>query len=189
MKRSATPSLAIRTLVLLAIVLTALLASMSSASAYVHTTVSGRPGAVQPYQTVGTHLQVNCGAPGYTNCFAPGLSVHGPVVYRSPASTGTQYVTVRYTVFRWTGSGWAYETSRDFSGTINAGQTGAALQSWNVLTTSGHKKTSFSIVWSDTYGRTLASSAVAMNGNDYACNTRFTLKCNAYTGSVAVWTP
>ena len=111
------------------------------------------------------------------------------MVFRSPASTGTQYVTVRYTVHRWNGVAWVYETSRDFSGTIYKGQRGAALRTWQVHTTSGYKKTSFSIVWSNAYGRILATSAVAMNGYDYACSTRFTFKCTAYNGSVAVYTP
>lgn len=189
MNRTSIRGLGARTLALVAVLLTALLAWAPSASAYVHVTGSGNPGAVQAYRTLGTHLQVPCGAVGYYNCFAPGLTVSGPVVYRSPASTGTQYVKVRYTVFRWNGSGWYIETTRDFSGTINAGQTGVALPAWNVLTTSGHKQTGFSIVWTDAYGRALATSAVSMNGNDYACSTRFTYRCSAHTGSVAVWTP
>lgn len=189
MNRSTTRRLGIRTVALLSLVLAAFIASSSSASAYTHTGLSGRPGLVQPFQTLGTHLQVPCGAYGYSNCFAPGLTVQGPVVYRSPAATGIQYVTVRYNVYRWTGVGWAYETGREFSGTIGASQTGVALNIWNVLTTSGHKRTTFSIKWSNTYGQTLATSAVDMSGNDYACSTRFTLKCTVYTGSVAVYTP
>ena len=182
-------SLGARIVALLAIVLTAFFASSPSASAFTHTGVSGRPGPVQPYQTLGTHFQVACGAPGYTNCFAPGLKVQGPVVYRSPASAGTQYVTVRYSVYRWDGAAWYHETSRDFSGTIYTGQTGAALQTWDVLTTGGLKRINFSVVWSNPYGQILASSVVNMNGNDYACSTRFTFKCTAYNGSIGVYTP
>jgi hypothetical protein len=189
MNRSTIRSFGARTVALLAIVFTTFLVSTPAASAYQHNAVSGRPGSVRAYQTLGTHLQVPCGGYGYTNCFAPGLTVQGPVVYRSPASTSTQYVTVRYTVHRWNGVAWVYETSRDFYGPISTGQTGVALQTWKVLTTSGYKKTSFSIVWSNAYGQILATSAVAMNGNDYACSTRFTFKCTAYTGSVAVYTP
>lgn len=187
--RSTTRTLGARIAALLAILLTTLLLSSPSASAYTHTTVSGRPGPVRPYQTLGTHLQVNCGAPGYVDCFGPGLTISGPVVFRSPASTGTQYVTVRYNVYRWTGAAWVYETSRDFSSTIYAGQTGAAMHTWQVHTTSGFKKTSFNVVWSNAYGQILATSVVAMNGNDYACSTRFTFKCTAYNGWVAVYTP
>jgi hypothetical protein len=189
MNRSSIRSFGARTVALLAIVFTTFLVSSPSASAYQHSAISGRPGSVQAYQTLGTHFQVPCGASGYTNCFGPGLAVQGPVVFRSPASTSTQYVTVRYTVYRWNGVAWVYETARDFSGAISTGQTGVALQTWNVLTTTGYKKTSFSIVWSNAYGQILATSAVAMNGNDYACSTRFTFKCTAYTGSVAVYTP
>ena len=189
MLRSVTLRPSVRILVLLATVLAALLGSSSTASAYQHVGVSGRPGAVQPYATQGTHLQVPCGAAGYYNCFAPGLFVQGPVVYRSPAATGTQYVYVRYTVHRWSAGSWVQETARNFSGTIGAGQSGVRLPTWNVLTTVGHKRTTFSIGWADAYGRTIATSAVVMNGNDYACNTRFTLRCDAYNGSVAVYTP
>ena len=189
MLRSAIRRQSLRALVLLATVLATLLGSTTAASAFNHIGVSGRPGAVQPYKTQGTHLQVPCGAAGYYNCFAPGLFVHGPVVYRSPATTGTQYVTVRYAVLRWSAGSWVQETARVFSGTIGAGQTSVKLPTWNVLTTVGFKSTSFGITWSDAYGRALGTSVVVMNGNDYACNTRFTLKCDAYSGSVAVYTP
>jgi hypothetical protein len=189
MHRSTTLNLGARTVALLAIVLTTFLMSTPSASAYQHVAASGRPGSVRAYQTLGTHLQVNCGAYGYVNCYGPGLTISGPVVYRSPASTGTQYVTVRYTVLRWNGVAWVFETSRDFYSTIYTGQTGTALQTWDVHTTSGYKRTTFSIVWTNPYGQILASSRVDMNGNDYACRTRFTFKCTAYNGSVAVYTP
>lgn len=189
MSRSTIVGPSIRFLVLLAAVLTVLLGSSSTASAYQHIGVSGRPGAAQAYATQGTHLQVLCGARGYYNCFAPGLFVQGPLVYRSPATTGAQNVHVRYGVHRWSAGSWVQENARDFSGTIGVGQSAVRLPTWNVLTTVGHKRTIFSIVWTDAYGRTIATSAVVMNGNDYACNTRFTLRCDVYNGSVAVYQP
>lgn len=189
MNSSPIRSLGVRIVALLATVLTTFVLSSPSASAYTHRALSGRPGAVQPYQTLGTHLQVNCGGYGYTNCFGPGLTISGPVVFRSPASRSTQYVTVRYNVYRWSGAAWVFETSRIFSRVIRTGQRAAALQTWQVHTTSGYKRTTFRVRWSNASGRTLASSAVVMNGNDYACSTRFTFQCTAYNGSVAVYTP
>lgn len=184
-----TRRLVTKTLALLALVFTTLVVSPTAASAYEHTAIQGRPGAALPYQVLGTHLQTPCGGP-YTGCFQPGLIIQGATVYRSPATTGTQYVTVRYLVQRWNpGFGWAAETSQDFSATMGAGYGSVRTQAWTVPTTGGYKSVQYAITWRDAYGRLLGQSVVNFNGNDYGCATRFTLKCTAYVGSVAVYQP
>lgn len=184
-----TRRLASKVLALLALVVATVVLSPTSASAYQHSAVLGRPGSVLPYQVLGTHLQAACGGP-YTSCFQPGLIIQGATVYRSPASTGTQYVTVRYLVQRWIpGFGWAVETQQDFAATMGAGYGSVRTQNWNVPTTSGYKNVQYGITWRDPYGRVLGQSVVNFNGNDYACATRFTFQCTAYTGSVAVYQP
>lgn len=189
MNRTTARRHATRILALLALVVTALVMSPSTASAYQHTAVLGRPGAALPYQALGTHFQVPCGG-AYTNCFQPGLIVQGATVYRSPATTGTQYVTVRYLVQRWIpGFGWSAETSRDFSHTMVAGSNAVRTQTWNVLTTGGYKNVQYAITWRDGYGSVLGQSVVHLNGSDYGCSTRFTFQCTAYVGSVAVYQP
>lgn len=175
---------------IVAIVLATMLPWAPAASAYQHVLVSGQAGAVQPYATLGVHLKVPCGVPGYYNCNAPALVVSGPEVYRSPASTGTQYVTANYYVFGWDGGAWVAESVKTFSGSIASWQTGVALPAWSVLPrTGGYKSTAFEIQWSDSAGRILGTSIVAMNGNDYDCRTRFTDRCTAYHGSIVVLRP
>jgi hypothetical protein len=178
-----------KALALLALVVATLIMSPSAASAYQHTAVSGRPGAALPYQVLGTHLQAACGGP-YTGCFQPGLIVQGATVYRSPATTSTQYVTVRYLVQRWIpGFGWSAETSRDVAATMGAGYGSVRTQAWTVPITSGYKNVQYAITWRDAYGRLLGQSVVNFNGSDYGCATQFTWKCTAYVGSVAVYQP
>lgn len=158
-----------------------------SASAYTPYTISGRPGAVVPYQVVGTHFPVACGAYAYVNCFQPGLIIYGPYVYRSPATSGAQIVTVNTTVYRWS-NGWYAQTQRTQQLTIPAGYSGTRFSTWNVLpNTGGAKYVAFAIVWANAYGQPIATQGIAMNtAGDYVCQTRLTTKCTAYPGFVTV---
>lgn len=181
-----------RRLVILAVLVVASVLGVGAgqATAYSRYTVSGRPGAVYANQVAGTHLQVPCGAPGYYNCFAPGLQIPGLLVYRSPATTGAQVAIVYTTVDRWIGSAWYVETQRTQQLTIPAGQSSVRFGTLNVLTTVGLKRVRFGVVWGDAYGRALGSQLVHMvHTGDYTCQTRFTLRCTVYAGYVGIGQP
>lgn len=191
MNRSTSRSHTARTVAsILALVLATFMAWIPSASAYQHVGVSGQPGSVQAFSTIGVHHKVVCPVAGWSPCYAPGLVVQGPDVYRSPASTGTQYVTAYYFVYHWDGGAWVETSSKAFSGTIATGQNGVALPDWSYLPRNGgYLATGFAIEWSDGSGRVLATSVIAMNGDDYSCTTRFPGKCTAFTGYVGVFRP
>jgi hypothetical protein len=118
----------------------------------------------------------------------PAVTVFGPIVGRSLATTGTQVVEFRYAMFRWTGSQWVteYNTGAPFVQTIPAGygSTSFAPVPIRVLT-SGYHRVTFSVTWKDAYGRVLGSRGFDNSqASDYSC----TLPSNScVVGNGWVW--
>lgn len=157
------------------------------ASAYTNGGTIGTPGQAVVYQVIGTHFSVPCGP--YA-CFQPGLTINGSYIYRSPATTGAQTVTVNTQVRRWNGIGWVLQTQRTQSLSIPAGYGAVRFGQWNVIpTAAGAMYVQHAIVWSDPYGRVLGGRSIVMNtAGDYVCQTRLR-GCTAYAGFVTVVQP
>ncbi len=98
----------------------------------------------------------------------------GPVVYRSPASTGTQHVRIKYTVERWNG-GWTVLTSSStMSGQINAGQSWVRFAAPYLLpnVTTGYFRVTYAIDWRNSAGTVVGSTfAVPSVATDHVCGT------------------
>lgn len=169
----------------LAAMLVALAATSKPAAAYTQST-SGKPGSVTNYKAQGSHLAVYCGIAGY-NCYTPWVIAQGPVVYRSPASTGTQTIAVLYTFERWNGSGWVQAAQKSATRSLQAGYSKIQMPRGDYTPNgNGYFRVHTSIGWANSndtvaFGqRHLFYTQVG----DYSCNTNLPSKCNASNGWV-----
>jgi len=102
-------------------------------------------------------------------------STIGPLVYRSPATTGAQDVVAIYSLERWNGSAWTTQAQGQASGRITAGYTSVRLPRASFMPTSG--KGIYRVAWAFAWKVPGASSTLGtgiLNANstsDFACIT------------------
>lgn len=134
-------------------------------------TGSGRPGGLTVYRVQGTHLRP-CGA--WYCAWNPVVSIPGPMIYRSPATSGAQSVLVRYVVQRWDSSfGWSNLIVKDQFDSIWAGHpsTRVPQQTW-YPTKAGYLRVFMIFAWASG-GTSLGGRTVSMvHQGDYECATR-----------------
>ncbi len=146
--------------------------NLQSASAYTSPSTAGYYGAVTPRGVLagGVYYRETGALYGST---VPALTVTGPVVGRSAATTGAQTVEYRYAIYQWSGSGWvnAYN-SMTFVQAIPAGYSAAAFEPSVVRTApvATAYRVTFSVTWKDAYGRFLgARNFDYAHAGDYRC--------------------
>lgn len=157
------------------------------ASAYT-TRNSGNPGRVTGYQVQGSHYD-SCTSPYYT-CFTPWVVGHGPAVYRSPSSSGTQTITAVYQLQRYNGSYWVNYSSRVYTRYLQRGYSWMYLPRIDFLpNTAGSFRVVIGIAWSNQYDTVTfgAKKLVYNRSGDFICNTRF--PCEAGAGYVWLRSP
>ena len=170
----------------LTLALTAATSGAEPASAWQFASTYGSAGSVVPPTIyIGDVFQ---GGTKYFTVFGS----TGPTVYRSPATSGVQYVRVRYVVERWNGAAWqVLASSNVFSGQIAANQSGVRFtQAPNMLptVTTGYFRLTYAVGWLDAAGTTLALASIVPNlTSDQFCTTvNPNRSCTTYAGYVAV---
>jgi hypothetical protein len=163
-----------------AVVLATLSLTATSASAYTPTN-TGRVGAVTVYRAAGTHMEACVGCGYYT----PAINVPGPVVGRSPATSGAQNLVAIWQVQYWDGARWVQLVNKQLSFRINAGQSAIRLpQQAFILRQAGYLRVNLAFAWGTLAGTQLGSKVVEMNQQgDYTCAT--SMPCQ--TGPGWVW--
>jgi hypothetical protein len=113
----------------------------------------------------------------------------GPIVTRSPATTGAQNVSVFYSIERWSGSAWGRITSASGTQTLAAGSNAVRLPYLYVQPTTGvgSVRVVMWFTWTDAAsGRTLARTAVLPSRTgDFACVTP-KRSCAAYSSYIRI---
>jgi hypothetical protein len=162
----------------LATMLVALAATSKPAAAYTATS-EGRPGSMEAYKIQGSHYN-SCQSMGY-ECWTPWVTGTGPVVYRSPATTGTQNIAVGYQLYRWNGSSWVLQNTRIYHRTLSAGYSWIQMPRPDFLPNSGgYFRVVTGVSWANSSGQNLGSKTLDYNqSGDYRCNTRFTSSCSS----------
>ena len=145
------------------------------ASAYTVSSRGSYPGSVTGYVVQGSHYDT-CPSTYYT-CFTPWIVGSGPAVYRSPASTGNQTITVGYELQRWIdGHGWVTHGSRVHERTLYAGYSWLQMPRIDFLPNrGGHFRVIIGVAWGN-YNDTVNFGVRKLTYNqwgDYTCNTRF----------------
>lgn len=174
-------------LVLLATVIALTVLQAAPASAYT-TRSSGSPGRVTGYVVQGSHYDT-CPSPYYT-CFTPWVVGTGPMVYRSPASRGTQLITAVYKLQRYDGSYWVDHSQRVHTRYLYAGYGRLRMPRVDFLPNSGgYFRVIIGVAWTNS-ADTASHGAKVLTYNqvgDYTCNTRF--PCDARNGYVWLRSP
>ncbi|MDO8363795.1 MAG: hypothetical protein Q7V88_12920 [Actinomycetota bacterium] len=139
------------------------------ASAWTFYSTTGRPGSV----VLPTMMVTEVYYANYTQMSLMGNT--GVVVYRSPASTGAQNVGAIYTAQQFVNNQWVnVYSSPVITGYIPAGRSSVTLVRPNLQpsTARGYFRVVFTLAWTDTANRYLASAFVTpTNANDLVCNT------------------
>lgn len=162
------------------------MATPKQASAYTHSTTGYWPGAVTGYQMLGSHYDWCAHLGG--GCWKPMVYGSGPLVYRSPATTGTQLIAVSYQLQRYNSSTLRWENfgQQTHQSYLYAGRSSIQMPRVEFLphTGSGYFKVLIAVGWGNSDGtQTFGTRHLDYNQwGDYACNTRF--KCSAGTGWV-----
>lgn len=152
---------------LLCVATVALLAAVTlgegTASAWQYSAASGSPGVVTRTPVISALDQQGLRFLGDT----------GPVVGRSPATNGTQNVTVVYSFQRWTGSGWVQHAQQMVYATLGSGQSTVRTPYMNMVPTSilGYSRVVIGIHWA-VPGRNLGGSVIEPQQGDHRCVTR-----------------
>ena len=165
--------------VVLATMLVALAATSKPADAYTVTN-SGRPGSVEAYKIQGTHFN-SCQSMGY-ECWTPWVTGTGPIVYRSPATTGNQAIVVVYDLYKWSNGSWTKQSTRNHTRTLSAGYSKIQMPRPDFLPNSGagYFRVMTTVGWGNSSGQTLGIKVLDYNeSGDYSCNTRFTSACSS----------
>lgn len=166
---------------LVAIVAALMLTVVQTAPASAYTTrKSGAPGRVTVYQVQGSHYDV-CPST-YYSCFNPWVVATGPLVGRSPASSGAQRIGVVYNLQRWNGSSWVHQSQQTHVRIMDRGVNRLRMPRIDFLPNSaGHFRVTMVVGWAngrDTRG--FGSRVYAFNqAADYTCNTRFPCQVGA----------
>ncbi len=112
----------------------------------------------------------------------------GPVVYRSPASTGDQIVVAAYGVEMWNGSSWvpfAYSPTGVLSLPIKANQSAVVFPNLYIqppVMPAGYYRVTWSFVWGTATGAPLGATNVVSNlATDHVCGST-NRWCRAYAG-------
>jgi hypothetical protein len=112
----------------------------------------------------------------------------GPVVYRSPATTGDQIILAAYGVEMWNGAGWvpfAYSPMGVLRLTIRANQSSVVFPNLYIqppVMPAGYYRVTWSFVWGTTTGAALGSTNVVSNlTTDHVCGST-NRWCRAYVG-------
>lgn len=150
-----------------------------------------RPGEVRVPTITVQDLRLSCTTDrnGITICnYAYILSSPtGPVIYRSPASTGAQAVAAQYQMEQWDGSKWVAIKRQSFSGQIGSLQnyyTFPAPYFSPVGAGRGIYRVTWAFAWSTTTAVSLGGVAVVPNlATDHACATIYRL-CQTFPGYV-----
>lgn len=176
-------------LLVLALSLTAVGTSVDSqaASAWQQQTPAGSPGGVSNLSPVYAADLYVSGVKQFTI-----YANNGPYISRSPAASGTQYVTVLFVVERWSSSGWVRAANSDpVSRPIASWQNGIQ---WPVAPrispsiTTGYFRLSYAIAWSNAYGQTIASTSVVSSAyGEHLCGSvNPNRSCRSYGSYVGV---
>jgi hypothetical protein len=156
--------------VCLAITASALLAATGVASAA--TTTTGTPGAVALVQTGGS-------GGGFTNL----ISTSGIKVYRSTAVSGTQRITVRFTLSRWVNGTWnTYQTFVHADQYLLSGMVGSFADQSLTFNDYGYYRSTCEIWWRQPSGSTFAYRKTVYDLNDYYCIGWLATNCDVGTG-------
>ena len=174
---------------LLALVATVALGTLQAAPASAYTVrKNGSPGKVVGYQVQGSHWDT-CPTTAYS-CFSPWVVGSGPVVYRSPASTGKQGIVAVYRLQRWNGSAWAHQADRTHVRYLPRGDNRLRMPRVDFLpNAAGYFRVIVGIAWGNADGtRSFGAKVLKYNqAGDYSCNTRF--PCEAGAGYVWLRSP
>lgn len=156
-------------------------AMSSPAGAYTISTRSNVPVLPTVYVVQGAHNNIGSAVTG--PMWKPYVFQSGPVAYRASTS-GAQTVRVTYTVERWNGSAWVYETGQTSSGTISSSLTSVKLPSLSQYVGGGYYyRVRFSLTWTSAIGAVLASMSGTMNASgEYVCSTAQT--CTTASNSI-----
>ena len=164
-------------LLLFAVALSSIGPLVRSANAY-NGSGSGRPGKVTIYRVNGTLY----------NNISPQLYDGGTIVYRSPASTGSQILLNYYEIWRWNGSAWVkFYTTPATRKTIVVGVNSARSPALNVLPSrnANYYYVIQKIQWSSSSGISLGQYTVNMNqSGDYYCASVIPTKCSVGAGYI-----
>ena len=167
--------------VVLATMLVALAAASKPADAYTQAT-GGRAGSVTTYKIEGTHLNP-CAAMSYS-CYAPYVRSAGPLVYRSPATTGKQLIGLQYELAKWNGSNWVVHSTKTYARYLQAGNSWIRMDGHEFqLNSPGYYRVKLSITWQTPTNQYLGHRIrLSDQPGDYYCNTQWTDRCNASNG-------
>jgi hypothetical protein len=177
-------------LILALLVVATVMTTVRATPAAAYGTVSNgsHPGRVIVYQVQGSHYN-SCVGQSYT-CFTPWVVGTGPMVYRSPASTGTQKIGVYYQLQRWTGSTWAVQSERTHAAFLHAGYDRIQMPRVDFLPNrGGYFRLVVVVAWNNANEtRAFGSRSYIYNDRaDYVCNTRF--PCSVGAGNVWLRSP
>lgn len=149
---------------------------------------SGRPGAVSIPRVYISDLPA--GANILYPTFYNSSTSSGPIVYRSPATSGDQFVSGTYALQFLNGSDWvtiAYAVNSPFSGWIRAGQNSIVFPNLYIQPypiQAGYYRVTWVFAWKTGAGVVLGSTAVVSNlATDHVCY-KTTIPCRSYAGSV-----
>lgn len=151
--------------VVLTLVVVGLAGSASPAAAYTQITGGSYPGAVTSYQIKGSHYWT-----GFA--WSPRIDIPGSLVYRSPASSGTQKIVVLHELYVWTGSSWSFVTRDANAAYLYAGYRSIWMPNVDFLPMQAARyfKVITAVAWSNPDGsRAFGSRAIDFNGFDYGC--------------------
>ena len=160
-----------RIIVLGAMVATLVAGNAGTAQAWSYTAASGSAGSVTLPRINVSDIFVNYGGTSAATLTID--STTGPLVYRSPATTGAQDVFAIYQLEKWNGSAWASVAQSTKSGRIAAGYNAIRLPRVSFMPTSGkgYYRVAFAIGWKVPGASTNLGMGV-LNANatsDFAC--------------------
>ena len=135
---------------------------MASPASAIAPTNSGRPGAVYAQRTAATY-----------NSMLWNLNSGRFTVYRSPAWSGTQTVTIQWRVWSYRNGTWYLETAPSQTYTVLAGQY-VGSPGWNYTDVMDMYATDARVTWRTSGGTFIASSFLDyVHHGDYQCNTPY----------------
>jgi hypothetical protein len=161
--------------------LTVLFGSVGEAYAWSYGVSTGRPGTVRVPTVYVGDLYMPYGMTQFTL-----YSSTGPVVNRSPASSGEQIVAAVYTVEKLVGSSWVKTAQTGIlTGRISSTQTSYQFPALYIQPqlARGIFRVTWLFTWSTSTGTALGGTTIVSNyASDHSCVTPYRL-CRTYPGS------